>query len=158
MTAHFQTLEIESSWGNIRVEFLEGKPVRCSLPFLSSQPEQPFSIASKGRDATSVFILNMLAGRAAKVPEIGPVNGTEFQKKIWRAIAGIPAGQTRTYGELAEAIGSPGAVRAVGSACGRNPLPLFIPCHRVVAANGGPGGFSAGLPWKDYLLRLERKH
>jgi len=66
----------------------------------------------------------------------------------------IPRGQTRTYGEIAAAIGRPKAVRAVGSACGANPLPIFIPCHRVVAKNG-LGGFGAGLPWKKLFLKEE---
>ena len=66
----------------------------------------------------------------------------------------IPRGQTRTYGEIAAAIGRLNAVRAVGSACGANPLPLFIPCHRVVAKTG-LGGFGSGLPWKKLLLKEE---
>ncbi|MBE9521033.1 MAG: MGMT family protein, partial [Proteobacteria bacterium] len=67
--------------------------------------------------------------------------GTEFQKKVWTEIAKISYGQTRTYGELARAIGSPGSARAVGSACGANPVALIIPCHRVVGATG-LGGFA----------------
>jgi O-6-methylguanine DNA methyltransferase len=84
-----------------------------------------------------------------KIPE-----GTEFQQAVWREMKKIPRGQTRTYSEIAAAIGRPNAVRAVGTACGANPLPVFIPCHRVVARNG-LGGFGSGLPWKVLLLRME---
>ena len=67
----------------------------------------------------------------------------------------IPYGATQTYGELALRIGKPGASRAVGTACGRNPVPVLVPCHRVVASGGKLGGFSAGLSWKCTLLNLE---
>jgi len=80
---------------------------------------------------------------------------TNFQKAVWRALRRIPHGQTRTYAEIARAIGRPKACRAVGAACGDNPLPLLIPCHRVVAGNGKPGGFSGGRGWKRFLLELE---
>ncbi|MCZ7591982.1 MAG: MGMT family protein [Kiritimatiellae bacterium] len=67
----------------------------------------------------------------------------------------IPAGKTLTYHELAKYAGSADAVRAAGQACARNPLPLFTPCHRVLASDGGLGGFSSGLAWKRHLLRVE---
>jgi methylated-DNA-[protein]-cysteine S-methyltransferase len=80
--------------------------------------------------------------------------GTEFQCAVWRELAAIPYGTTRTYGELAARLGQPGAARAVGLAAGRNPLPLVIPCHRLLSA-AGLGGFSAGLERKRALLALE---
>src|SRR5690606_10642526 len=83
------------------------------------------------------------------------LDGTDFQKKVWAAIETIPWGKTRSYGEIAAQIGHPGASRAVGAACGANPLPLFIPCHRVLAANGKVGGFTGGLDVKRRLLQLE---
>ena len=79
---------------------------------------------------------------------------TPFQRAVWRALRRIPHGQTRTYAQIARAIGRPRACRAVGAACGSNPLPLLIPCHRVVGGNG-VGGFSAGRGWKKFLLDLE---
>lgn len=79
---------------------------------------------------------------------------TPFQRAVWRALRRIPHGQTRTYAQIARAIGRPRACRAVGTACGSNPLPLLIPCHRAVASNG-VGGFSAGRGWKKFLLDLE---
>jgi len=84
----------------------------------------------------------------------GIPRGTEFQMAVWSELKKIPQGQTRTYGQIATAIGRPKAARAVGSACGKNPVPVFIPCHRAVASNG-LGGFSGGLPWKKLLLELE---
>ena len=81
--------------------------------------------------------------------------GTDFQKDVWDALFDIPYGSTATYGDIAEAIGRPKAVRAVGNACGANPIPLIIPCHRVVASSG-IGGYGGGLALKRKLLDLER--
>ena len=83
--------------------------------------------------------------------------GTPFQEKVWRALQQIPYGETRTYGELAASIGQTAAARAVGGANHRNPLPIVIPCHRVVAAHGGLGGYGGGLDKKRWLLALEAK-
>ena len=84
--------------------------------------------------------------------------GTEFQHRVWRALATIPYGETRTYQEVARMIGNPKALRAVGGANNRNPLPIFIPCHRVIGANGDLVGYAAGLKIKRFLLDLERSH
>ncbi|MBI4549425.1 MAG: methylated-DNA--[protein]-cysteine S-methyltransferase [Candidatus Omnitrophica bacterium] len=81
---------------------------------------------------------------------------TAFEKKVLRACACIPFGRTLTYSELARRIGRPRAARAVGNALGRNRVPLFIPCHRVVRSDGNPGGFTAGPGWKARLLALEQ--
>ena len=88
-----------------------------------------------------------------------PLNpaGTDFQKEVWRALLDIPYGQTRSYSQVAEAIGKPSACRAVGGANNKNPIPIFIPCHRVVGANGQLGGYADGLHIKRYLLDLERR-
>ena len=81
--------------------------------------------------------------------------GTEFQKKIWKLLQNIPYGTTRTYGEIAALAGDPKACRAVGMANNRNPLPILIPCHRVVGANGSLVGYGGGLDIKLRLLQLE---
>jgi methylated-DNA-[protein]-cysteine S-methyltransferase len=81
--------------------------------------------------------------------------GTEFQMQVWHALATIPFGATWSYGELARVIGKPDAMRAVGAANGRNPLPIVLPCHRVIGADGSLTGFGGGLPIKEALLRLE---
>ncbi len=99
--------------------------------------------------------------RALKGQTPGPLppfdleSGTEFQQRVWEVLRGIPPGQTRSYAQVARVLGKPGATRAVGGACGANPIPVFIPCHRVLAAGGRLGGFSGGLPWKKLLLARE---
>jgi methylated-DNA-[protein]-cysteine S-methyltransferase len=104
---------------------------------------------------TVTALKEMLAGKKVKkFPPLDPA-GTEFQKSVWREMRKISTGQTKSYGEIAEAIGKPKAVRAVGGACGANPIPIFVPCHRVLAANKKIGGFSSGLSWKRKLLAAE---
>lgn len=82
--------------------------------------------------------------------------GTDFQKQVWNALLTIPFGETRSYGQIAQQIGNPKAVRAVGAANGKNPLSIIAPCHRVIGANGSLTGFAGGLDVKDYLLTLEK--
>ncbi|NTU53180.1 MAG: methylated-DNA--[protein]-cysteine S-methyltransferase [Chlorobiaceae bacterium] len=82
---------------------------------------------------------------------------SEFAQRVREGLLGISYGSTVSYGELAASIGSPGAARAVGMACGRNPLPIIVPCHRVVVAGGRIGGYSAGTELKQWLLDFERK-
>jgi methylated-DNA-[protein]-cysteine S-methyltransferase len=84
-------------------------------------------------------------------------NGSEFQKKVWRALREIPFGQTRSYFDLAKAIGSASASRAVGLANGKNPLSIIVPCHRVIGSDGSLTGFAGGLQAKAALLALEAK-
>jgi methylated-DNA-[protein]-cysteine S-methyltransferase len=81
--------------------------------------------------------------------------GTDFEKQVWGALTKIPYGKSMSYGELAKQIGMPGAARAVGSAAGKNPVPVIIPCHRLIAAEGKLGGFTMGVEEKKKLLELE---
>jgi O-6-methylguanine DNA methyltransferase len=98
----------------------------------------------------------VLAGRApGDLPPLDLSAGTAFQQSVWQALRQIRFGQTRSYGEVARAIGKPKALRAVGGACGANPIPVLVPCHRVLAANQKIGGFSGGLAWKRKLLARE---
>jgi methylated-DNA-[protein]-cysteine S-methyltransferase len=84
------------------------------------------------------------------------LDGTEFQRRVWRTLASIPFGETKSYGWLAAAVGSPvGAARAVGAANGANPIPIILPCHRVIGANGSLTGFGGGIETKRFLLELE---
>lgn len=83
--------------------------------------------------------------------------GSEFERAVWGEIAGIPYGEMRTYGAIATALGDPGAARAVGTACNHNPVPVIVPCHRVVGAGGKMVGFGGGLPRKRHLLELEAR-
>jgi len=84
-------------------------------------------------------------------------NGTEFQRTVWQRLQEIPYGETISYGELAKRVGNPKASRAVGAANGQNPIPIVIPCHRVIGANGKLTGFGGGLPIKEKLLALEAR-
>jgi O-6-methylguanine DNA methyltransferase len=85
-------------------------------------------------------------------------SGTKFQQKVWHILTKIPRGETRSYGWVAQRIGKPRASRAVGAACGANPIPVIVPCHRVIAGDGSLGGFGGGLPMKRRLLALESDH
>jgi O-6-methylguanine DNA methyltransferase len=106
--------------------------------------------------ATTAALKLALAGRKPRVlPPLDLNEGTDFQQSVWRALQKIPRGETRSYGELAKSLKNPRASRAVGSACGANPIPVLIPCHRVLAANRKLGGFSGGLDWKKKLLWRE---
>lgn len=105
---------------------------------------------------TSRAVLRVLSGKSiSKLPPLDLSKGTDFQKSVWSAMRKITTGRTKSYGDVAAAVGKPRATRAVGSACGANPIPLLIPCHRVLAAHGKIGGFSGGLPWKKLLLQRE---
>jgi AraC family transcriptional regulator of adaptative response/methylated-DNA-[protein]-cysteine methyltransferase len=84
------------------------------------------------------------------------VQGTAFQERIWQALRAIPPGETLTYGELAAAAGSPGAVRAAGTACGANHVPVLIPCHRITRSDGSVGGYAYGTERKAELLAREK--
>lgn len=84
-------------------------------------------------------------------------NGTEFQRSVWAALRAIPHGETRTYGQLAAAIGKPKAVRAAGLANGQNPIAVIVPCHRVIGANGTLTGYAGGLERKKWLLEHEAR-
>ncbi|MDT5044109.1 MAG: methylated-DNA-[protein]-cysteine S-methyltransferase, partial [Actinoplanes sp.] len=83
--------------------------------------------------------------------------GSDFERAVWREITTIPYGEMRTYGAIATALGDPGAARAVGTACNRNPVPVLVPCHRVVGAGGKLVGFGGGLDRKRILLELEAR-
>ncbi|MGC4744916.1 methylated-DNA--[protein]-cysteine S-methyltransferase [Micromonospora sp. DT201] len=91
---------------------------------------------------------------AFTVPVAMP-RGSDFERAVWREMTHIPYGETLTYGEVARAVGDPGAARAVGVACNRNPVPVIVPCHRIVGAGGKLVGFGGGLPRKVKLLELE---
>ena len=126
-----------------RISRVTGKPPAARPDALTEQAMRELREYFAGtRKAFSVPIL----------PE-----GTAFQKRVWQALRAIPYGGTRSYAEVAEAAGAPGAALAAGQAIGANPIPVLIPCHRVIRADGSIGGFSGGLDLKRYLLNLENK-
>ena len=99
-------------------------------------------------------VAQRLAGQAADLPL--DLVGTAFQKRVWDALMKIPAGQTRSYAELADALGSPKAARAVASACASNRVAVLVPCHRIIRGDGSLGGYRWGLPMKEVLLQREQ--
>ena len=94
--------------------------------------------------------------RSAFELDLAP-QGTDFQRRVWALLSGIPAGETRTYGQLAAQLGTPTASRAVGGAIGRNPLSIVVPCHRVIGASGALTGYAGGVERKRWLLHHERR-
>ncbi|MBI3398564.1 MAG: methylated-DNA--[protein]-cysteine S-methyltransferase [Deltaproteobacteria bacterium] len=138
-----------ASWGyRNEKEFI--KEVRSQRSEISSivKDDMYFSDIKNG-------ILKYLSGKPISFRYKINLRGTDFQKKVWRVLSDIPYGKVLTYKQVAEKIGMPKAVRAVGSACGANDLLIIIPCHRIIASNGGLGGFSGGLWLKRHLLKLE---
>jgi methylated-DNA-[protein]-cysteine S-methyltransferase len=107
-------------------------------------------------DATVRALESALAGKSPHaLPPLDLSRGTEFQQEVWSALCKIAAGETLSYSEVAGKIGRPNAVRAVGGACGANPIPVLVPCHRVLAAHHRLGGFSSDMKWKRALLTRE---
>ncbi len=117
--------------------------VRCEDGFASNR-------------AAAVQILEYLEGKRRTFELALDPRGTAFQCAVWRALLEIPYGETRSYADVALAVGRPNAVRAVGAANGANPLALVVPCHRVIAAGGSLGGYGGGLELKARLLAMER--
>jgi len=105
---------------------------------------------------TATQISEYFAGRRQTFSVPLDLDGTEFQRTVWMSLAEIPFGATQTYGQQAERIGRPRAARAVGAANGRNPVPIVLPCHRVIGSDGSLTGFAGGLECKQQLLNHER--
>ena len=134
---------------------------RADLPVGLDAPQRVPTDALSGQIrrwhcTTMAALKSVLVGREPEnLPPLDWTGKTEFQQAVWRAMLKIPVGKTTSYGELAAAIGKPKAVRAVGGACGANPIPVLVPCHRVLAAHGKIGGFGGGLDWKRESLKRE---
>lgn len=124
-------------------------PGRVRLPALTEQRDHPV-LAETARQLTGYF-----AGERRSFDLPLAFRGTPFQQRVWAALLAIPFGETRSYADIARAIGAPTATRAVGAANGRNPISIVAPCHRVVGANGALTGFAGGLAAKRYLLTHE---
>ncbi len=119
--------------------------------------------AAEELSSEAEFVRDAVAGyfdgdvEAIEQIDIDP-DGTEFQRSVWQAIREVPAGQTASYQQIAQAVGKPSAYRAVGTATGRNPLGIAVPCHRIVRSDGGLGGYGGGLDRKQWFLEHERRH
>ena len=159
-TTLLASLPIESNAGTFVAHYSERGLAGLDFPPSKPrkfQPSVPVTSAIRQWHALTVKAVKaVLAGKTAEeLPPLDVSGGTEFQQRVWEELLWIPGGETRSYGEIAKNIRKPKAVRAVGGACGANPIPLLIPCHRVLAANRKIGGFSGGLGWKKKLLETE---
>ena len=153
-----QRLVVDSPIGRLRLEACQGGLVSLSWTHLPL----PTSPGGRALDQAHEFLrqgsdwLRAYFGHHSP-PPLPPLalSGTEFQNAVWRQLIAMPPGTRTTYGEIARDLGMPGACRAVGQAVGANPLPILIPCHRVLAAGGKLGGYSSGLRRKRWLLAHE---
>ncbi len=140
---------IASDAGLVAVLWENDDPARVRLGEVQDRADHPLLAR------TAAQLAEYFAGerRAFDLPL--DFRGTDFQKSVWAQLLTIPFGETRSYGELARALGNPTASRAVGAANGRNPISIITPCHRVVGASGSLTGFAGGLETKAFLLKLE---
>jgi methylated-DNA-[protein]-cysteine S-methyltransferase len=129
------------------------------ISFGERGPHSPaVSALARGHlEAARAALRDYFAGRPPQLPALD-LQGSAFQRRVWRSLLEIPWGEVRTYGQVAAALGDPGAARAVGAANGRNPVAILVPCHRVVGAGGRLGGYSGGLEVKRRLLAHEAAH
>lgn len=144
----------DSSIGKLYIEETGGSVTKLSFVQELSDYSITGEITPFLKEACSQITAYLEGKRTTFDLPLSPV-GTEFQKKVWAALLTIPYGKTISYGELASLVGNPKASRAVGMANNRNPIPVIIPCHRVIGANGKLVGYGGGLPIKQKLLTLE---
>jgi O-6-methylguanine DNA methyltransferase len=151
---------IETSAGRFLAEFAANGLARLLFP----EPNAPEDKATTGpldrrvkawAEQTRQAVEAVLRAEKPKLPPLDLECGTDFQRQVWGVLQSIEPGATLTYAEVGAKIGRPRGARAVGQACGANPIPVLIPCHRVLAANRKIGGFSGGMEWKRKLLAGE---
>jgi methylated-DNA-[protein]-cysteine S-methyltransferase len=150
MTSPVGTLTlVASDKGLAAILWPQDDPKRVKLPVLTRDNDHPV-LAQAEKE-----LLEYFDGKRTRFTVKLDFAGTDFQKKVWKALLDIPFGQTRSYGDIARKLGKPSAMRAVGAANGRNPISIIAPCHRVIGANGSLTGFAGGLAAKKKLLALE---
>lgn len=139
----------------VAIDFLEdGSPAVVAFPGMTQWVEETGEAGEKTAQAVEQ-LQAYFAGTLQHFSLTLAPHGTDFQQEVWKMLLEVPFGQTWTYQELANRLGKPKAVRAVGGANGRNPIPIVIPCHRVIGADGTLTGYGGGLPIKEKLLALE---
>ena len=155
-TAFGPTFVASSARGLVRLRWGVEDPsgaaeeLRASFPLWGVE-EEPEALADAAEQLQEYF-----AGKRRSFDvDVDLTGTTEFQRDVLTAVREVPYGETITYGELAEELGRSGGARAVGAALGQNPVPVVLPCHRVVRADGGAGGYTAGVGYKEQLLELE---
>jgi O-6-methylguanine DNA methyltransferase len=148
--------------GLFLAHFSERGLVALDFPPASGQPKpgadptpQPPRIRQWAAWLESALTAALAGRKPGRLPPLDPAPATPFRQAVWAALRAIPRGETRTYAQIAAAAGRPGAARAAGQACAVNPVPILVPCHRVLAAGGRLGGFAGGRTWKQRLLERE---
>lgn len=142
---------VASDAGLVAILWEDDDPARVRLGARTTRSDHPILAAARAQ------LTDYFAGRLQTFTVPLDFRGTAFQRTIWAALLAIPFGETRSYGDIARAVGRPTASRAVGAANGRNPISIIAPCHRVVGANGALTGFAGGVETKRWLLDFERK-
>lgn len=143
----------ESPFGILKIGYREGFITHIRLVPATEEPDTPSPVS----DLAARQLIEYFCGCREIFDFPSAPAGTSFQMQVWEALSQIPFGQTRTYGEIAAAIGKPGAARAVGQACNQNPIWIAIPCHRVLGAKNALTGYAGGIDIKKRLLDLEQK-
>lgn len=153
--------EMNSPIGKIRIYACDKGIIRVCIGLMPSLKNSCALSSSRAKTLLERALKELseyFAGEKCEFTVPVYLQGTSFELKVWNAVKRIPYGETRTYKDIAAEIGSPRAFRAVGNALSRNPIPILIPCHRVVRSNGKLGGYTAGIKVKRYLLELEEKY
>lgn len=145
----------ETKLGFIRMEYEEDV-----ITYMKRMADEPSDFGNKTELTDKIYeqLLEYFDGKRKTFDFIYELHGTEFQRKVWQALCDIPYGETRTYKEIATAVGNPKASRAIGMANNKNPITIAVPCHRVIGANGTLVGYAGGLPMKEFLLHMEEKN
>ena len=144
----------ETPFGILKIGHEEGSVISAALVDRADGPHTPSPVS----ELAAAQFLEYCSGTRRSFDFPMALRGTLFQLSVWEALPQIPYGETRTYGQIAAAIGKPGAARAVGMACRRNPIWIAIPCHRVVGSNRTLTGYAGGLELKKQLLQLEQRN
>ncbi|CAN5165002.1 methylated-DNA--[protein]-cysteine S-methyltransferase [soil metagenome] len=158
MTSYYE--HIETPVGDLRIAVDEAGRL-CRVAFLSEAARRGHDPAERGArrggaaDAAAAQLREYFDGQRREFDLPLALEGSDFQRKVWRALLDVPYGATASYGEIARRIGAPLKARAVGRANGDNPIPIVVPCHRIIGSDGALTGYGGGLHVKRYLLELE---
>lgn len=159
LSAEIRTTRLASPLGDILLACESDALVGLYFQGQKHQPSLPMPQPDDGSNpmvqSAAHWLQNYFAGTVSAPAPLLRLRGTAFQLAVWQALQTIPRGQTRTYAQIAQAIGAPRAVRAVGAAIGRNPVSILVPCHRVLGRDGSLTGYAGGVARKEALLRLE---
>lgn len=139
-------------FGILKISYIESAVIGIRIVAKINEED----VHSEISDTAYEQICEYIAGRRKSFDLPYELYGTEFQKRVWTELCRIPYGETRTYKQIAEAVGNPESSRAVGSANGKNPIMIIVPCHRVIGTNGNLTGYAGGLELKKALLDIER--